>query len=477
MTDLGSFMVSCSIGRMYLGRSLCDLGASINLMPLSIFKKSKIGEVQPTHMRLQFADRSIAKLKDKIKDEESYYQLFTAEKFLEEDEPNYILEEVNVVSGEKKFESLDLQTKGEKKTKSSIEEPPELELKPSLNHLKYAYLGGNDTLSIIISTHLDATEEKVLLNILKLHKKANGWTLADIQGISPSIACIKLGGKRVKRAPFSLKGKFQRCMMATFSDFLERSVEIFMDDFSGLGDSFKVCLRSLEDFLEKCEETRLVLNWEKRHFMVREGIVLGHKIFHVGLEVDPGKIDVVIPYGGHFGGQKTAAKVLQSRYFWPTLFQDVRNFVVKCDQCQRTENMSHHDEMPQQPILEIELFDVWGIDFMGPFPQSGGHIYILLAINYVSKMFEAISCMKNDAIIVNKFLKRNIFMRFRTPRALISDEGSHFINRIIAKLLAKYNINHKVATTYYPQTNGQVDVSNKKIKKILEKVVNSSCKD
>ncbi|KAA0045377.1 uncharacterized protein E6C27_scaffold316G001640 [Cucumis melo var. makuwa] len=68
MTDLGSFMVSCSIGRMYLGRSLCDLGASINLMPLSIFKKSKIGEVQPTHMRLQFADRSIAKLKDKIKD-------------------------------------------------------------------------------------------------------------------------------------------------------------------------------------------------------------------------------------------------------------------------------------------------------------------------------------------------------------------------------------------------------------------------
>ncbi|KAA0045378.1 Retrovirus-related Pol polyprotein from transposon 412 family [Cucumis melo var. makuwa] len=336
-------------------------------------------------------------------------------------------------------------------------------------------------------------------------------------------------------------------MMATFSDFLERSVEIFMDDFSGLGDSFKVCLRSLEDVLEKCEETRLVLNWEKHHFMVREGIVLGHKIFHVGLEVDPAKIDAIakplsnllctnqpydfdekcnqafltikdtltlvhilimpnwlqpfelmcgssdvmvgailgqsdltyrlLPYGGHFGGQKTAAKVLQSRYFWPTLFQDVRNFVVKCDQCQRTGNMSHHDEMPQQPILEIELFDVWGIDFMGPFPQSGGHIYILLAIIYVSKMFEAISCMKNDAIIVSKFLKRNIFMRFRTPRALISDEGSHFINRIIAKLLAKYNINHKVATTYYPQTNGQVDVSNKKIKKILEKVVNSSCKD
>ncbi|TYK05725.1 Retrovirus-related Pol polyprotein from transposon 17.6 [Cucumis melo var. makuwa] len=78
---------------------------------------------------------------------------------------------------------------------------------------------------------------------------------------------------------------FQRCMMAIFSDFLERSVEIFMDDFSVFGDSFRERVNNLEEVLEKCEETRLVLNWKKCHFMVREGIVLGYKIFEAGLDV------------------------------------------------------------------------------------------------------------------------------------------------------------------------------------------------
>ncbi|KAA0067125.1 rve domain-containing protein [Cucumis melo var. makuwa] len=111
---------------------------------------------------------------------------------------------------------------------------------------------------------------------------------------------------------------------------------------------------------------------------------------------------------------------------------------------------------------------------MGPFPQSGGHLYILLVVDYVLKWVKAIFCMKNDVLIVSKFLKKNIFTRFR---ALISDKGSHFINRIVAKLLAKYNINHNVATAYHLQINGQVEVSNREIKKILEKVVNLSRKD
>ncbi|KAA0037873.1 uncharacterized protein E5676_scaffold487G00340 [Cucumis melo var. makuwa] len=106
--------------------------------------------------------------------------------------------------------------------------------------------------------------------------------------------------------------------------------------------------------------------------------------------------------------------------------------------------------MSQQPILEIELFDVWGIDFMEPFSQIGSRIYILLVVDYVSKWVEAIFYVKNDVITVSKFLKRNIFTRFETPRALIKGEGSHFINRMIAKLLSKYNIIHKVAIVYHP---------------------------
>ncbi|XP_038904370.1 uncharacterized protein LOC120090726 [Benincasa hispida] len=81
---------------------------------------------------------------------------------------------------------------------------------------------------------------------------------------------------------------------------------------------------------------------------------------------------------------------------------------------------------------------------MGPFPPSEGHHYILVAVDYVSKWVEAITCAKNDAATVAKFFKKNIFACYGTPRALISDEGSHFINRIIANLLTKFNISHQV---------------------------------
>ncbi|XP_038889395.1 uncharacterized protein K02A2.6-like [Benincasa hispida] len=103
--------------------------------------------------------------------------------------------------------------------------------------------------------------------------------------------------------------------------------------------------------------------------------------------------------------------------------------------------------------------------------------YILFAVDYVSKWVEAIACARNDASTISKFLIKNIFTRYGTPRALISDEGTHFINRIISKLLAKYNVRHKIATAYHPQTNGQAEVSNREMKCILEKVVNAMRKD
>ena len=112
--------------------------------------------------------------------------------------------------------------------------------------------------------------------------------------------------------------------------------------------------------------------------------------------------------------------------------------------------------MPLNPILIIELFDVWGIDFMGPFPLNFGYLYILVAVDYVSKWIEAIPCRTNDANVVKIFLKEHIFSRFGTPRAIISDGGTHFYNRVIEALLKKYGIKHKVATPYHPQTSGQV---------------------
>ncbi|XP_060190996.1 uncharacterized protein LOC132620349 [Lycium barbarum] len=577
-----------------------------------------------------------------------------------------------------------------------------------------------------------------------------------------------------KRMPFGLcnaPATFQRCMMSIFSDMVEESIEIFMDDFSVVGDSFDECLLNLAQVLKRCEETNLVLNWEKCLFMVREGIVLGHKISEKGLEVDQVKIEVIVklpppisvkgvrsflghagfyrrfvkdfskianplckllekeskfvfddaclkafevlkerltsapiiiapdwsqpfelmcdasgfamgavlgqkrdkifhpiyyasktlnsaqrnytvteqellaivfafekfrayllgthvivhtdhaalrylmtkkdakprlirwvlllqefdfevkdrkgcenqvadhlsrleeggrpldgleinesfpdeqvmagshdmipwyadfanfhasdimpgdlnfhqkkkflsdarkfywdepylfrvcadniirrcipevemmpiieachssPVGGHHSSARTAAKVLQSGFYWPTIYQDAHDFVKACDQCQRHGGISRRHELPMTPILEVELFDVWGIDFMGPFVSSYSNKYILVAVDYVSKWVEAIALPNNEGRSVTAFLKRYVFSRFGTPRAIISDGGSHFCNRLFRTLLEKYGVKHKVATPYHPQTSGQVEVSNREIKSILSKTVNANRTD
>ncbi|KAM1757990.1 hypothetical protein ACFX11_007166 [Malus domestica] len=156
---------------------------------------------------------------------------------------------------------------------------------------------------------------------------------------------------------------------------------------------------------------------------------------------------------------------------------DARTFCMSCDRCQRTGNIGPKQQMPQTPIFSVEIFDVWGIDFMGPFPPSFGFTYILLAVDYVSKWVEAKATRTNDSKVVADFVKTNIFARFGMPRVLISDGGSHFCNRTIEALLKKYTVTHKVSTPYHPQTNGQAEVSNREIKQILEKTVGPSKRD
>ncbi|RVW62451.1 Retrovirus-related Pol polyprotein from transposon 17.6 [Vitis vinifera] len=165
--------------------------------------------------------------------------------------------------------------------------------------------------------------------------------------------------------------------------------------------------------------------------------------------------------------------------------QDKKNFFAKdahevskgCDKCQRLGKLSRRNMMPLNPILIVDIFDVWGIDFMGPFPMSFGHSYILVGVDYVSKWVEAIPCRTNDHKVVLKFLKENIFSRFGVPKAIISDGGTHFCNKPFEALLAKYGVKHKVATPYHPQTSGQVELANREIKNILMKVVNTNRKD
>ena len=130
-------------------------------------------------------------------------------------------------------------------------------------------------------------------------------------------------------------------------------------------------------------------------------------------------------YGGHHAGERTAHKVLQSGFYWPTLFKDAKRFVSSCDECQRVGNISRRNEMPMNYSLVIEPFDCWGFDFMGPFPTSHGNTHILVAVDYVTKWVEAIPTDHKTSL---KMLKEIIFPRFGVPRYLMTDGGSYFIH-------------------------------------------------
>ncbi|RVW25890.1 Retrovirus-related Pol polyprotein from transposon opus [Vitis vinifera] len=140
--------------------------------------------------------------------------------------------------------------------------------------------------------------------------------------------------------------------------------------------------------------------------------------------------------GGHFASQKKAMKVLQSGFTWPSFFKDSHIMCRSCDRCQRLGKLTKRNQIPMNPILIVDLFDVWGIDFMGPFPMSFGNSYIFVGVDYVSKWVEAIPCKHNDHRVVLKFFKKNIFSRFGVPKAIISD-GVELANREIKNILMK----------------------------------------
>nr|XP_028961446.1 uncharacterized protein LOC103417976 [Malus domestica] len=594
----------------------------------------------------------------------------------------------------------------------SSEQAPKLKLKLLPSHLKYAHLGVNETLPVIIVADLNDTEEDKLLRVLRKYQDALGWTLANIKGISPALCMhrifMKAGTKptieaqrrlnpimkevvRVKvmklldagiiypisnskwvsptqvvpkktgitvvknnnneLVPTGMTTGWRICVdyrkpnnstrndhfpLPFIDQMLERlaghSFYCFLDGYSG----YNQILITPED-QEKTTftwpfgtfayrrmpfglETNLVLNWEKCHFMVKHGIVLGHLISSKGIEVDKAKIEVIaklppptsvknmrsflghadchdpfnklkdllssapiitapdwtLPFElmcdasdyivGAILGQRrdklphviyyasrtlndaqlnyaTTEKELLAVFDLEILdkkgcenvmvdhlsrlvnastdeadslplqknfpdeqllavthqvpwYADITNYLASgeipsefsyqqrkkflstaCDKCQRVGNLSQRNELPQQSILVIELFDVWGINFMGPFPFSHGNLYILVAVDYVSKRVEAIASLTCKSSVVLGFLQNTIFPRFGVPRAIISDEGTHFLNRTMAALCAKYHIHHHIATPYHPQTFGQVEVSNHELKRILEKTVSSSRKD
>nr|GEZ62056.1 reverse transcriptase domain-containing protein [Tanacetum cinerariifolium] len=512
--------------------ALVDLDASINLMPLSVWKKISLLELTPTRgdFILEEIKTFLCTPNELSNLDDDYYNtegdILYLEKLLNED-PSLNLPPMK---------NKDLKQVDVTMTKPSIEEPPKLELKDLPFHLEYAFLEGTNKLPVIISKELKDEEKTTLLKVLKLHKRAIAWKISNIKGIDPHFCTHKILMKddfkptdqhqrRVypkiheipinlqdqekttftfpyetfdyRRMPFGLcnaPGTFQRCMMAIFHEMIKETMKVFIDDFSVFGDSFFSCLSYLDKMFKRCDDTNLVLNWEKYHFVVKEGIVDGHKISKFGIEVDRDKVDVIAklphltsvkgnfvvkrmssqqkkkffkdvkhyfwddpylfrtcadqvirrcvynqeavdiltayhngPTGGHHGANYTVKKVFDAGFFWPMIYRDAHDMVKSRDSCQCQSKISQKDKMPQNAIQVCEIFDVWGIKFMGPFPSSRGNKYILVAVDYLSKWVEAKALPTNDAQVVIKFLK-SLFARFSTPHAIISDRGAYFCN-------------------------------------------------
>ena len=184
--------------------------------------------------------------------------------------------------------------------------------------------------------------------------------------------------------------------------------------------------------------------------------------------------------GGHYAGESTARKVWQSGLWWPTTKKDAHEFCRQCDLCQRLGQPMEQARMPHQPILPLDPFQKWGLDFVGPFKPPAartGNKYIIVATDYCTKWVEAKALRDNTAASTAKFVYEHLWCRYGCPIELVSDQGGHFINHIIRELTHHYAVVHKKSTPYYPQANGLAESTNKILQTILKKIVNENRTD
>nr|GEZ55681.1 reverse transcriptase domain-containing protein [Tanacetum cinerariifolium] len=411
------------------------------------------------------------------------------------------------------------------------------------------------------------------------------YSISDSPWVSPEKTTFTFpyGMFAYRRMPFGLynaPGTFQRCMLAIFYDMVEKTMEVFMDDFSVFGNSFENCLSHLDKMLQRYEDTNLSLNWEKSHFMVKEGIVLGYKISKNRIEVDRAKVDVIskLPHPTTFKDCIKAFQTLKKKLTeapiliapnWDLPFElmcDVSDFAIGAVLGKRHEKHFkpiHYDSKTMNDaesnytttekemlavvyafekfrsylimnksivhtdhsalkylftkkdakarllrwLLLLQEFDFKVLDTKGAENLADDHLSRLenpyenvldpkginetfsletLSMltfrgdssaswfadfaNYHAGNFIVKALSTNDTRVVWKFLK-SLFARFGSPRAIISDRGTNFCNDQFAKVMLKYGVTHRLSTAYHPQTSGQVEVSNRALKRILERTI------
>nr|GEU73912.1 retrovirus-related Pol polyprotein [Tanacetum cinerariifolium] len=461
--DPGKFLIPYDFSRMDVCHALADLGASINLMPLSIWKKLSLPELIPTRMTLELADRSITRPKGVTEDifikvgKFHFPTDFVVVDFETDPRVPLILgrsflrtgralidvygEEITLWVNDKAVTFNLNQTTRYSSTYNDLS-VNQVDIIDVAREEHAQEILGVDKLPVIIAKDLKVDEKEALLKVLKSHKRAIAWKIIDIKGIDPRqwvspIRCVpKKGGitvvenKNNELIPTRLVTGWRVCI-----DYRKLNYATRKDHFP---------LPFMDQMLE-----RLAGN---EFYCFLDGF-FGY--FQIPINPpDQEKTTFTCPYGTYAYRRMPFGLCNAPRTFQTCMMAIFHDMIEK--------------------TMEVFMDDFLGMDFIGPFPSSRGNMHILVVVDYLSKWVEAKALLTNDARVVVKFLK-SLFARFGTPRAIISDCGTHFCNDKFSKLMSKYGVTHRLATAFYPQTSGQVEVSNRGLKRILERTVGENC--
>ncbi|GJS22562.1 reverse transcriptase domain-containing protein [Tanacetum coccineum] len=343
---------------------------------------------------------------------------------------------------QKNHHSIKITINTDYKIKTSLEEPPtDLELKPLPDNLEYVFFEEPYFLPVIISSQLSAQNKSKLVSVLKKHKEAFAWKTTDIPGICPSFCKHKIQLLDDKK-PIVQK---QRRLNPNMQEVVKKEIVKLLDTgiIYPIADSPWV---SPIHCVPKKGGITVVTNENDKLVPIRT--VTGWRL--------------CIDY--HKLNEATA------KDHFPLPFMD-----QMFDNNESSDDSGVDDNFPREILMEINTRnEPWFADFanylVGPFPKSHKFEYILVAVDYVSKWAEAQSLPTNDAQVVITFLNK-LFCQFGMPKALISDRGTHFYNKIMEKTMKRYGVNHRFSTSYHPQTSSQVENTNRALKRILEKTV------